>query len=93
MSFWDKEATLKVIQKNEREEVRVGWGIKKGRKFITIREWFTPPQGGDKMPSKSGINIPLYQFNEVSSAMQEAAALVKAELIIPESLKKENHDS
>ena len=69
------------FQKNSRETIRVAVGSYRGHKLVHIRAWVAK-EGGDLIPTKSGIAIRLAILPDLVAALQkviDAPALMQAD--------------
>jgi hypothetical protein len=70
------------FDKNSRDAIRVMLGYFKGRRTISIREWYRIA-AGELRPSKTGIDVDVSHLPALASAVQSALATARAEGLIP----------
>jgi hypothetical protein len=61
--------TVKVIEKNKFQEVRVGISEYEGNDLIDMRIWTMPKGGEEKVPTAKGISINVKLFPELKDAV------------------------
>jgi Transcriptional Coactivator p15 (PC4) len=64
---------IATIQKNSREEIRIGRSEFKGHDLVNIRVWFES-EDGTMRPGKSGLAFRIELLPEVSAALSKLAA-------------------
>lgn len=69
--FWDNEKVVSVIEKGEREEIRVTRCSKNGREYVDVRTFYTDRNTGQLLPGK-GASLPLDSAEVVAGAILQA---------------------
>jgi Transcriptional Coactivator p15 (PC4) len=64
---------IATIQKNSREEIRIGRSEFKGHDLVSIRVWFEGEDGAMR-PGKSGLAFRVELLSEVSAALSKVVA-------------------
>jgi hypothetical protein len=64
------DKVVKVIQKNNNEQVRVGVSEFKGSIYVYVRIYFKNTEG-DYLPTKKGINIPLSKYEQLVEMIKQ----------------------
>jgi len=77
------DKTVYTIQRNDGQEVRITLREYKGNQYVDIRMFFQPKEGGDMLPTKKGITIPVAHLGELREALKEAQDVLPSEEIVP----------
>ena len=65
---------MRVIEKNQSEEIRVQWGEYKGYCYLDIRLFAELPNSDERTPTKKGITLKPEQVPELIEALQSMIA-------------------
>ena len=77
------DKTVYTIQRNDGQEVRITLREYKGNQYVDIRMFFQPKEGGDMIPTKKGITMPVAYLGELRKALKEAQDMLPSEEIVP----------
>lgn len=65
---------MRVIEKNQSEEIRVQWGEYKGYRYLDIRLFAELPNSHERTPTKKGVTLKPEQVPELIEALQSMIA-------------------
>ena len=77
------DKTVYTIERNDGQEVRITLREYKGNQYVDIRMFFQPKEGGDMIPTKKGITIPVGQLGELRKALKEVQDVLPTEELVP----------
>lgn len=61
------------FQKNPEEEIRFSLREYKDRRYLDLRLWFQPSNGGDYRPTKKGLTLSVEHLPELKKGLERAA--------------------
>lgn len=66
----DEGTVVHKFQKNPEEEIRMTLRDYKDRRYLDVRLWFQPSNGGDYRPSKKGITFSVDHLDELKKGLE-----------------------
>jgi len=64
-----QEEIIYQFDKNEREVVKLRKSTFKGKEYIDLRLYVRADSGGEDIPTKKGVNLPIEKFAELKKAI------------------------
>lgn len=71
------------IEKNAREDVRLGISEYKGKMYLQLRVWYPDSHTGEMRPSHEGFTLQPSKLPELITALQQLEAQARHEGILP----------
>lgn len=59
------------------DEVRVSLSEFKGARYLDVRLWYKPKDGGEHKPTKEGVTLGLNRIKELRQCLEEAEKTAK----------------
>jgi hypothetical protein len=72
------EVTKKVIERPGHMTIVVSISEFKGKRYIDVRNWFTPKGTSDLCPTKKGVSIPVERGSELVAVLRSLMSTLKA---------------
>lgn len=69
----ERDRVVHTIRKGSKEEIRLTVRPYKERRYLDIRIWFQPPEGGEYRPTKKGITLGLEFIPELKRGLDRTA--------------------